>query len=256
MCLIVFSFKQHNKYPFILAANRDEFYDRPTRPARFWNQHPHILAGKDEKLGGTWLGITKQGKFAALTNYRDLTNIKQFAPSRGKIVKDFLAENQDTLGYLEDLKQSANSFNGFNLITGSKDQLYHYSNETNDITEIEPGIHGVSNAVLNTPWPKVETAKSAFEDAIKGENIDQTRIFKMLKNSQPYPDNQLPNTGLSKEMEKMVSPIFIKSKNYGTRCSTLLTIRDDGVVTFIEKTYTPVAGTVTSEARFNFKIKS
>ncbi|MEX0661004.1 MAG: NRDE family protein [Balneolaceae bacterium] len=256
MCLIVFSFKQHNKYPFILAANRDELYDRPSSPARFWKQHPHLLAGKDEKLGGTWLGVTKQGKFAALTNYRDLNNIKKSAPSRGNIVKDFLADNQDPLGYLEGLKQSANAFNGFNLLTGSPDQLYHYSNETDDITEIKPGIHGISNAVLNTPWPKVETAKSVFEEVVNGENIDQNRIFKMLKNSEPYPENQLPKTGLSKEMEKRVSPIFIKSKDYGTRCSTLLKIRDDGVVTFIEKTYTPIAGTVTSETRFNFKIKS
>lgn len=255
MCLIVFSFKQHSKYPIILAANRDEFYERPTRPARFWAQEPHILAGRDEKMGGTWLGVTKQGNFAALTNYRDLTNIKESAPSRGEIVKNYLADNAHPHKYVEMLKRSAEDFNGFNLITGSPDQLFHYSNETDAITKIEPGLHGISNAVLNTPWPKVETAKSEFRDAITGEEIDHTRIFKMLINSKSYPENQLPNTGLSKEMEKMVSPIFIKSKDYGTRCSTLLTIRHDGEVTFIEKTYTPKAGTVTSEARFDFKIE-
>lgn len=255
MCLIVFSFKQHKKYSFILAANRDEFYDRPTRAARFWDQHPHLLAGKDEKLGGTWLGITKQGKFAALTNYRDLSNIKVSAPSRGKIVKDFLADNRDPLRYLEDLKTTTGDFNGFNLITGSPDKLYHYSNETDKITKIEPGIHGISNAVINTPWPKVEAAKSAFKNAISGEGVDESRIFKLLGNSQQYPEDQLPKTGLTEDMEKLVSPIFIKSEDYGTRCSTLVTIREDGEVTFIEKTYTPKAGTVTSEARFNFRIK-
>lgn len=256
MCLIVFSFKQHQKYPLILAANRDEFYDRPTSPASFWDQYPHLLAGKDEKLGGTWLGITKQGKFAALTNYRDLTHIKKSAPSRGKIVKDYLADNRDPHEYLKQLDESAVEFNGFNLITGSPDQLYHYSNKTGDITKIKPGIHGISNAVLNTPWPKVETAKTTFEDALSGNGIEEGQIFKLLSNLQQYPESQLPETGLTKELEKMVSPIFIKSEDYGTRCSTLLTIRDDGEVTFIEKTYRPTAGTVTSEARFDFKIRA
>jgi len=256
MCLIVFSFKNHQKYPLIIAANRDEFYDRPTRPARFWDEETQLLAGKDEKLGGTWLGVTKQGKIAALTNYRDFSNIKEDAPSRGKITIEYLTGDKKALDYLKELHKSSNTYNGFNLINGNHDALYHYSNQTEKITPIKPGIHGVSNAVLNTPWPKVETAKSAFKEAIDRDDIDEKKIFALLRNSKQYPLNQLPNTGLSDEMEKLVSSAFIKSEDYGTRCSTLITVRNDGEITFIEKTYKPSAGALTSETRFSFTIEA
>jgi len=256
MCLLVFSLRSHKKYPLILAGNRDEFYKRPTRPAQFWKSKPNLLAGKDIKAGGTWMGVTKSGKLGALTNYRDLTNIKDDAPTRGSIVTDYLSGSKPAPVFLETLDEDAENFNGFNVLAGTPDSFFHYSNETRSITEIESGIHGISNAVLNTPWPKVEKAKEDLRNAISNDHIDTEELFTLLKSKKTYPLEMLPETGLPDKKEKEVSAAYIKTEDYGTRCSTIILMDQNGEVTFMERTYDPKTENITTEKQYNFQINS
>ncbi len=239
MCLIVFSFQNHEKYPLILAGNRDEFYKRPTKQAEFWEEKPDILAGKDLEKGGTWLGVNRGGNFAFLTNYRDINNIKDNADSRGDIVISYLESNLNVTQFIRDLDQNALNYNGFNLLAGNVNQLFHYSNKTRQYAEVKPGIHGISNALLNTSWPKTDFAKTEFSKIIADSDPDVDALFRLLQNRKRYPPELLPETGLSEKMEIAVSSAFIETEDYGTRCSTLLFIDNAGKVTFIEKTHQP-----------------
>lgn len=252
MCLIAFSYKTHPKYKLILATNRDEFYKRPTRAAQFWtNEHfPSILAGKDLKANGTWLGISKSGKWGALTNYRDPSNIKKDAPTRGTLVLDFLKSDDSINEYLTDLRKSAGAYNGFNLLLGNEDQLFHYSNQSDSITELEAGIHGVSNALLDTSWPKLDNAKQELGRITSERSFDKEDLFQILKNPAIAPDNALPSTGIPYEWEKAVSSIFIKTDNYGTLCSTLLMIDYEGTAEFTERRYDSVSSEIIDENTF------
>lgn len=255
MCLSVFAYKTVPDYPFIFAANRDEFYSRPAQPATFWYDYPNLLAGRDLKAGGTWMGITEDNRFASLTNYRDINNIKENAPSRGKIVEEFLTTDSDPLEFLKELKKEAHLYNGFNLIAGTTEKLWYFSNQIDVITEVKPGFHSLSNAFLNTSRPKTDKALSEFTSIInenESEKIDERAIFDLLKNDERYPDDQLLSTGLSIEMERIVSSIFISSENYGTRCSTLIYQDRSGLVTFDERTYDPIKGDVEVKARYKF----
>ena len=152
MWLIVFANNFLEDYKLIFATNRDEFYNRPSEQAEFWKEHPDLLAGKDLQAGGTWMGITRQGRFAAITNFRDLKNHRTDAPSRGKLTLDFLINDSSPEEYYNRLKPTLNDFNGFNLLLGSVDELYYFSNKTEELQKLESGIHGISNAVLDTPW--------------------------------------------------------------------------------------------------------
>ena len=164
MCLILFGLKSHPKYGLVIAANRDEYYERPTAPAAFWEDVPDLLAGRDLRAGGTWLGITIKGRIAAITNYRDPGFIISNAPSRGKLVSDFLLGKEVPLEYLGKLEQKANQYNGFSLIVGQKDDLCWFSNREDQPHHIEPGIHGLSNRFLDTPWPKVTQGRDAMAE--------------------------------------------------------------------------------------------
>lgn len=239
MCLIVFSYQQLKDYPFILAANRDEFYDRPTKAAYVWQTSPKILAGKDLKAGGTWLGISEKGRFAALTNHRKMDNMKEDTTSRGIIVKDFLLHEGNPREYLTELQRNGNKFNGFNLIAGTFDDLYYISNEKKGIFEIQPGNHSLSNAFLNTPWPKSKESSAAFKEVLESGEPDEEKLFNLLKSDQRYPIEKLPDTGLPKYMEKAVSSVFIETEGYGTRSSTVIIVDSKMRVRFIEKTYVP-----------------
>lgn len=256
MCLIVFSYRQYKNFPLIFAGNRDEFYDRPARPAQFWKKYPNLLAGKDLKAGGTWLGVTKKGEFGALTNYRDLTSIKEDAPSRGKVVTDLLAGNQTPENFFSELRNKSGRYNGFNLIGGNSDRILYLSSETSETQSLEPGLYGISNALLNTPWPKVQFAKKQFAGLIGKNSVDEEGIFNLLTDKTRYPREELPDTGLSDELEVAVSSIFIKTENYGTRCSTLFYITGDGKLTFIERTYPNGSVRESESVRFSFKINS
>lgn len=254
MCLIVFSFKNHPEYPFILAANRDEFYGRPTQAAHIWQTSPKIVAGKDEKAGGTWLGISKNGRFAALTNHRKMDDIKEDTTSRGIIVKDFLLSRDNPRKYLAELQKKGDQFNGFNLIAGTFNDLYYISNRKEGVHKIQPGNHAVSNAFLDTPWPKTEEVSESFSKIVKEERVDEEKLFNMLQSDKTYPLEKLPDTGLAKDLEKAVSSIFIETDNYGTRSSTIVTVDNNRTVHFAEKSYIPGSKETGKIVRFDFEV--
>lgn len=251
MCLIVFSYNQHPRYKLILAANRDEFYERPTRAAGFWEEegHPEILAGKDLKAGGTWMGVHKDGRWGALTNYRDPSILKEDPPSRGELVTNYLKEKNGALHYLQHIRRDSEKYNGFNLLLGDKKGIYHYSNVEDEIHSVNEGIHGLSNALLDTPWPKLDRAKKDLTAAISNK-FEPDDLFEILKDDTLAPEEQLPDTGIPKKWEKAISSIFIKTENYGTRCSTLLFIDRSGKLKFIERRYKPASTKITEQNSF------
>lgn len=254
MCLIVFSYKNNPDYPFVLATNRDEFYDRPTQAAHVWQTSPKIIAGKDKKAGGTWLGISETGRFAALTNHRKMDDIKEDTTSRGIIVKDFLLSEREPLEYLKELQHNGDQFNGFNLIAGKFDDLYYLSNRKEGVHKVNPGNHALSNAFLDTPWPKTEYASAAFQEILNNDSADEENLLKMLQHDETYPIERLPNTGLPKELEKAVSSVFIQTENYGTRSSTLVIVDNDKNVHFVERTYIPGSKETDQTVRFEFEV--
>jgi uncharacterized protein with NRDE domain len=254
MCLIAFAHNVHPDYKLILVANRDEFYGRPTRQAQFWieEDHPEILAGKDLEAGGTWMGINKDGRWGALTNYRDPSWKREDPPSRGHLVLNYLSGNDSPQVYTGNLESSSDAYMGFNLLAGNGDQLFHYSNKSDVVTEVKPGIHGVSNALLDTAWPKLDTAKKDLEAIISSGDFKIEDLFGMLYNTETAPESKLPDTGIPKEWENAVSSIFIKTENYGTRCSTLLLIDNTDKVTFAERRYKTSDHSVIDTKHFNF----
>jgi uncharacterized protein with NRDE domain len=257
MCLILFSYNIHARYKLILAANRDEFYERPTRPVQFWNNSPNLLAGKDLKGNGTWLGITRQGRFSAITNFREPENTTQTAPTRGFLVRDFLEDDSTPENYLKMIKEDAQRYNGFNLLVGTHHGISYYSNRQNKILEIMPGIHGLSNHQLNTDWPKVKKGKQLLDDIIlQNTFLDAEIIFSILQDRSKPPDHLLPNTGVSLEWERILSSIFITSSTYGTRSSTVLLWDRNGNIEFFERTFFPgPGGIVKNETQhFSFSI--
>lgn len=258
MCLIAFSYKQHPAYDFVFMANRDEFYERPTRPAQFWDDEPQLLAGKDLKAGGTWMGITKAGRFSALTNYRDPTSRRENAPSRGKLVLDYLKGDNPPGLYLRRLHPKADQFNGFNLLAGASGQLMYYSNKTGQAQALDAGLYGLSNELLDTDWPKTQHAKKKLDDILSREDgtIDMDELFTILQNQEPAPDDALPDTGIPKELERAVSPIFISTEKYGTRSSTVLLISSQGKVTFEERRYEKGSTEVEGTSSFEFELEN
>lgn len=251
MCLINFQFKQHPKYKLIVAANRDEFYQRPTAAARFWDDEPTILAGRDLLQMGTWLGVTKNGRFAALTNFRDPSKPETGKISRGAIVKDFLAADMAARDFLKSL--NPDSYTGFNILLGDADHLFYYNNLENEIIEITPGTHGLSNHFLNTSWPKVEKGKRYLKEyADSHETFQLDSLFKILLDAEPALDHHLPETGIGIEFERKLSSMFIKTPDYGTRSATVLLVDYDNQVTFAERTYEK--GEFKDERLFEFNI--
>lgn len=250
MCLILLAYRSHPDYPLIVAANRDEFLDRPTEPARFWKDHPDLLAGRDGVGGGTWMGITRRGRFAALTNYRDPFASVKNKKSRGLLVRDYLTAEISPRNYLNNLSKHRTSYPGFNLLVGSPRELWYYSNQKNMISSVEPGIHGLSNALLDTPWPKVVKGKERMAACL--QKPDPSCLFELLADEEPAPDEQLPDTGIGLERERLLSPAFIRAPGYGTRSSTVLLVSARGEVNFIERSF---AGEKTTEVRYRFFIE-
>ncbi|WP_042337984.1 NRDE family protein [Bacillus andreraoultii] len=239
MCLILFAYKTHSKYPLIVAANRDEFFKRPTSLVHYWEDEPSILAGRDLEKLGTWMGVTTSGRFAALTNYRDPFEHVVGKQTRGELVKNALTYSGDLDAYFKIVSQEKDRYPGFNLIAGDRNRLYYFSNREGKIQELEPGVYGLSNHLLNTPWPKVEVGKKELAQVIDKSNDKIVHdLFAILKNSQSYPDNQLPSTGVSLKMERMLSPLFIKGTDYGTRSSTVMLL-SDSEVQYMERVYQP-----------------
>ena len=252
MCLCLFAINQHDEFPFILLANRDEFRKRPSEKAGFWKDHPQVLAGRDLQQMGTWLGVNKSGKIAFLTNYRDPKYFNRPGPSRGELVAEFLKEEHESRSYLESI-ENVDDYNGFNLVTGTVNDLHYFSNVENEIKPIQAGIHGLSNAFLNTSWPKVDEGKAQLLAALKSNNLENRELFSILRDDHLADSNQLPNTGVGEELEKMLSPRFINSVEYGTVCSTVIKVNRKGVIQFEERTF-DTAGNEAGIAQFELQI--
>lgn len=237
MCLITFAYNVHPSYRLVLAANRDEFYERPSSPADFWKDCPRVLAGRDLKGRGTWLGMTKDGKFAAVTNYRNPSAFKSDALSRGKLVSGYLAGNQNSDDYLKKIAPQTDKYNGFNLLLGDDNDLFIFSNR-GEKQKLKAGVYGLSNHLLNSPWPKVTRSRKLLKAALdkKGDALEE-ELFAMLADRRVPPDDKLPSTGIGLEWERVLSTVFIESPVYGTRSSTILLIGKNRRVRFVEKVF-------------------
>jgi uncharacterized protein with NRDE domain len=235
MCLLLIAYNSHPIYKVIIAANRDEFYSRPTEPAKFWDEKTFLLAGKDLRAGGTWLGITKQGRFAAITNYRSAKDTIPNRPTRGKLVTDFLENDGTPLNFANRLIPNSEEYNGYNLIFMDTETACYFSNKTKRAIFLQSGIYALSNHFLGTPWPKVERSKKSFSHIVKNENITAEDLFDILSDTSTPPDELLPDTGIGLDIERAVSPIFVSTPFYGTRSSTVILIDKKGNVTFREK---------------------
>lgn len=239
MCLIVFAWRPGHAQPLVVAANRDEFYARPAKPLAQWADAPQVYAGRDLEAGGTWLGIGANGRFAALTNIRE-PHKPPSRRSRGELVSDFLASNQSVGEYFEDIGRRSVEYAGFNLVLGTRDQLWHFNSKDLAPQPLSAGIYGVSNAGLDTPWPKLLKAKAALAEVL-GDPQPQS-LLALLKDTQTAPFSELPDTGVGLATESLLSSVFIASPSYGTRASTALIINADGSRRVVEHSFGPLGG--------------
>lgn len=235
MCLIVVGWRIHPDFPLIVAANRDEFYARPSAPAGRWPEAPHVLGGRDLEAGGTWLGITDAGRFAAVTNVRE----PGAAPgriSRGLLTRNFLLGEQPALDFGASVEGT--DYSGFNLLVADAETLCYRSNRSGAPHFLAPGIYGLSNHLLDTPWPKLVAARQGFADAIAALPATDM-FFALLADDRIVPDSALPQTGVPLEWERRLSAIFVRSENYGTRASTVVTMATDGRIRLEERAFGP-----------------
>ncbi|MEG6521990.1 NRDE family protein [Desulfotomaculum sp. 1211_IL3151] len=255
MCLILFATNCHPQYRLVLASNRDEFYGRPTRPAAFWYDHKVILAGKDLKQGGTWLGLTTTGRFSSLTNYRDPARFNSQAPSRGHLVYQYLSGAVSPENYINSISSGVTEFNGFNLLMGSTKGIYYYSNLEKVIRKVDSGIHGLSNSFLDVPWPKVSKGKKALADCLQSQTINKEQLFAIMADREQPEDHRLPQTGLSLEWERIMSPAFVVSSSYGTKCSTVVLVDHHDHVQYWERSFVQKDPSKWQDVFFEFDIE-
>ena len=240
MCLAIFAIDVRDDWPLIVLANRDEFHARPTQSMQPWADAPEILAGRDLQAGGTWLGIDTRARLALLTNVRDPKNVKHNAPSRGKLAETFLRGNQSAQAYLKALAPDAMRYNGFNLVLIDADQRkWHASNYQEPLSATLPtGVHGLSNALFDTPWPKTERTKLALANYLsRADTLQPDALCDIMLDTAPVDDALLPNTGLSLSRERLLGTPFIVSQEYGTRCTTLVLRHRSGRCWVQEDTY-------------------
>ncbi|HTO49745.1 MAG TPA: NRDE family protein [Burkholderiales bacterium] len=241
MCLILFAHRVHPAYPLVVAANRDEWFRRPTAPAAFWPDAPEVFAGRDLEQQGTWLGITRTGRFAALTNYRDPGSNRADAPSRGALVSAFLRSETPPPEYLERLRDDAARYNGFSLLVGDGVALSYFSNRDGDIRSLSSGLYGLSNSLLDVDWPKVQSGKARLAAALDG-TLSAQALLELLDDTGLASDRELPSTGVTLEWERRLSSLRIVADGYGTRSSTALLVGADGEVTFVERSFDDTGG--------------
>ena len=226
MCLLIFAHQVDPRYPLVLAANRDEFHARPTAPSTFWPEYSQLLAGRDLEQGGTWMGITRQGRFAAITNYRDPARTTPAPRSRGELPLAYLTGEEDPRVFLQGLVDSAADYAGFNLLVGTLDKLWYLTNSTAAKgcapVPLKPGVYGLSNAQLDTPWPKVELGKRSLEALLQGEALDHDTLAGVVGNRDLADQGALQRQGLDQGMDQILSAQFITTGSYGTRSSTTL----------------------------------
>jgi len=252
VCLIVLAWRARADLPLVVAANRDEWRDRPAEAAHWWPDAPALLAGRDLKARGTWMGVTRSGRFAAVTNFRDPGDKRSTALSRGTLVTEFLLGSEHPRDYLGRLATRMREYNGFNLILGDSSDLFYFGSREGTVREIEPGIHGLSNHVLDEPWPKVTRGRSVMAAAL-GAGDPAPALFEMLSDPEGAADPELPDTGVGLEWERRLAAPLITGPDYGTRASTVVTIDDRDEVQFEERTRGP-DGAITGTARHRFAV--
>lgn len=253
MCLLVIAWKNHPRYRLILAGNRDEFHDRPAAPLNWWQDDARILAPRDLKANGTWLGVARSGRFGVVTNFRDLQAPAEYSPSRGTLVPRFLTGATSPKEFLDDLRGAAPRYSGFNLLVGGPRALYYFSNRGTPVPQsLKPGTYGVSNHLLDTPWPKLARTRARFNELLKQPDPAVDALFGMLADRTRTTDAELPHTGLPLEWERTVSSPFIVNDRYGTRCSTVLLVERNGRTVLHERRFDP-EGVQTGVTRFEFK---
>jgi uncharacterized protein with NRDE domain len=237
MCLIGIAYRAHPKHDLVLAANRDEFHDRPSAAAATWADQPRVFGGRDLRQKGSWLAVSLGGRLAAVTNVRRMVPPDPSSPSRGRLVAEFLQAEADARAFADGLAGDADSYSGFNLVLYDGAQLLYVTNTPEfKVEAIAPGIHAVSNAALDTPWPKTRRLTDVLGKWTADKWEDFQPLFKALGDRVPAADAELPNTGVGKQLEKMLSPPFIVSPHYGTRCSTVVTV-GRGRIDFAEKRF-------------------
>ncbi len=234
MCLIVFAESVHPRHRLVLAANRDELHARPTSRAAFWSREERIFGGRDLQAGGTWLGVTRDGTVAALTNVRS-PDARRDGRSRGLVVRSVLEATSDPLAVAKELAVERERYPSFNLLVSTRTGTVALTDD--GLESVAPGIHGLSNARLDTPWPKVRIGKERVAKAIEGSEVDRDALFAMLGDRTIAPDAELPSTGVPLALERVVSAAFIVSPVYGTRASTIVLVGNDGRVDFEERSY-------------------
>jgi uncharacterized protein with NRDE domain len=237
MCTILFSYKTTPGYRLVLAANRDEFMNRQTAPLAYWQDSKEVLAGRDLQQGGTWLGLDAKGRIGAITNFREPQTVSAEYPSRGEILSNYLAAKGSEADFFNDLEVKASKYRGFNLLFGTSDTMYYYSNRLEKKLQLKPGIYGLSNHLLDSDWPKVARGKMLLTKVIKKGIFKVEDIFSILCDNYQPPEEFLPDTGIGKVWERLLASIFITSEFYGTRSSAVITIRDDGYTEFRERTF-------------------
>ncbi|WP_261842625.1 NRDE family protein [Aliamphritea ceti] len=238
MCLIVFAYKQHPEYNLILVANRDEQYERPTQSLHIWDSPTGIIAGRDSLQSGTWLGIAHNGHFSAITNHRNGLHIRSTSRSRGLLTTEFLNSSVSAQHYADEISQTSVPYNGFNLIVADSSGLYHASNVTKEYQYLRSGIYGLSNALLDTDWPKTRQQKQRLKDALQAHNPNPQTLIEMMADPQRYPDETLPDTHVGIEIERALSSSFIQLESYGTRATTVVMQDYHGRTRIIEQNYT------------------
>ncbi len=243
MCLIVFAWKAHPSYPLVLAANRDEFLDRPTLPLGYWDDKPDVLGGRDAEKGGSWFATHVDGRWAAVTNFRDGGAASIPRLSRGHLVSNYVASNVHAQDYARHITKPLTEYPGCNLLVGDADSLFFVSNRWEGLqgtgaAAVSPGVHGLSNHSLDTPWPKVRRAKSTLQQLLDGgRQLHEDTLFRLLADRRPAQEDELPSTGVSPEWERILSAPFIVSEKYGTRASTVVLVSDDGTIRVYERSF-------------------
>jgi uncharacterized protein with NRDE domain len=261
MCLAVIAWHVHPDFPLVLAANRDEFYARSTRPASWWGQSVALLAGRDEEAGGTWLGITRAGRVALLTNVRAPSERNPHAPSRGAVAVGVLQSAQPATEWARAQAPKLATYNGFNLVVaepgmggrGPQRLVYYTNRQPHGPKSLAPGIYGLSNAFLDTPWPKVVRAVASFACAL-ASRVDPDALLGLMADRRPVRDPELPSTGVPLEWERALAPVQIRAHGYGTRSTTVISVRRDGVVNFLERSFDAESPELHRDRHFEFTL--
>jgi uncharacterized protein with NRDE domain len=255
MCLLVLAWNAHPRYRLVVAANRDEYHDRPAAPLGRWPAPADILAGRDLRAGGTWLGVDSRRRFGVVTNFRDLVRAPAEAPTRGGLIPRYLA-GEDAPGlYLERLQREAAEYGGFNLLLADGESLWYASNRSAPFARaLSPGVHGLSNERLDTPWPKLQRVRRGFEEwLLEGGSAESGELFALLADRTPAGDDAvLPNSGLAPEWERVLSSPFVLHERYGTRCSTVVAIEPTGRCYLAERRF-DAAGAVSGGTEYRLE---